>query len=70
MKKRWISLALILALLIAACSVFAAAADAQEATAADTAKSVQDEEAPAEAASDESTETADTLAGGSSRCAG
>ena len=66
MKKRWISLALILALLIAACSVFAAAADAQEATAADTAKSVQDEEAPAEAASDESTETADTQADSSS----
>ena len=66
MKKRWISLALILALLIAACSVFAAAADAQEATATDTAKSVQDEEAPAEAASDESTETADTQADSSS----
>ena len=36
MKKRWISLALIMALLIAACSVFAAAADAQEEPAAET----------------------------------
>lgn len=61
MKKRWISLALILALLITACSVFAAAADAQEETAADTAESVQtEEEAPAEAAADESTDAADT----------
>lgn len=67
MKKRWISLALILALLIAACSVFAAAADAQEETAADTAESVQaEEEAPAEAAADESTDAADTQTDGSS----
>ena len=56
MKKRWISLALILALLITACSVFAAAADTQEETAADTAESAAVEEAPVE----ESTDTADT----------
>ena len=61
MKKRWISLALILALLITACSVFAAAADAQEEPAADTVEAVQtEEEAPAEAAADESTDAADT----------
>ena len=47
MKKRWISLALILALLIAACSVFAAAADAQEEPAADTTESAAASEAPA-----------------------
>ena len=59
MKKRWISLALILALLIAACSVFAAAADAQDPAAADTAEAAPAGEASAEAPPDESTETAD-----------
>lgn len=59
MKKRWISLALILALLIAACSVFAAAADAQDTAAADTAEAAPADEAPAEASADESTDTAD-----------
>ena len=59
MKKRWISLALILALLIAACSVFAAAADAQEEPAADTAEAVQTEEVPADGSTDANTDAAE-----------
>ena len=62
MKKRWISLALILALLIAACSVFAAAADAQEEPAADTAEAVQTEEVPADGSTDANTDAAEEQA--------
>ena len=62
MKKRWISLALILALLIAACSVFAAAADAQEEPATDTAEAVQTEEVPADGSTDANTDAAEEQA--------
>ena len=62
MKKRWISLALILALLIAACSVFAAAADAQEEPAADTAEAVQTEEVPVDGSTDANTDAAEEQA--------
>ena len=63
MKKRWMSLALILALLIAACSVFAAAADAPGRTGSRYRGSIaQTEEVPADGSTDANTDAAEEQA--------